>query len=133
MSFKNFFYNKLVRDKTVERCYHEGSKVVWHSLNDADYLKALKLKLLEEAQEVIGTQSKEELAEELADVLEVVNALCALHALSLQELQVVQQKKFEDRGGFYDRIFIKSVEHPIGSNYEKYCSANPEKYPEIKQ
>jgi hypothetical protein len=43
----------------------------------------------------------------------------------------MQQKKFLKRGGFAERKYVTTAEHPEGSFGEKYCRANPEKYPEI--
>lgn len=43
----------------------------------------------------------------------------------------IQKRKKESRGGFEGRKFVKIAEHPIGGLGEKYCLADPEKYPEI--
>lgn len=131
MKLRKFIQNKLWRDKAIDRLEAHGSKVHWSRLDSPEFLKQLKIKLLEEAQEVANSSSKESLFEELADVLEVMTALCELHETTLQDVQLLQRKKHEERGGFEGRKFVTIAEHPKGSFGEKYCLADPEKYPEI--
>ena len=69
--------------------------------------------------------------QELADILEVIDALCLLHAIKLQDIKTIQAKKREERGGFEGRNFVTIAEHAVGSFGEKYCLAQPEKYPEL--
>ena len=71
--------------------------------------KALKRKLYEEYNEVLASNTKEELIEELADMLEVIKALSRLHNVSLDELIKIANKKAEEKGGFNDRVFLKYV------------------------
>lgn len=132
MKLRKFKSNKLWRDKILETCEQMGSKIHWRKLDDKEFEHALKLKLIEEADEVAQAITKESLQEELADVLEVVISLCLLHNFTLQDVIKVQLKKNQERGGFQDRKFVTVVEHPVGSEREQYCLADPEKYPEIK-
>ena len=133
MHYRTFLYNKLVRDKTIERCESAGSKVTWKKLDGAELLRQLGLKCMEEAEEISRAQTKEEIAEEIADMLEVINAYCKVYELDEREIKAVQQKKYEERGGFIDGVFIAEVEHIVGSPFEEYCSADPQKYPEVKK
>ena len=52
MKMSVFQVNKLCRNKTIERLENAGSKVLWCQLDDTEYDKQLRLKILEEAQEV---------------------------------------------------------------------------------
>lgn len=131
MKFRKFKQNKLWRDKAVDRLQQTGSIIHWERLNDHEYSVQLKEKLIEEAQEVAQASTTEQLCEELADVLEVMNALCIAHGFTLKEVMVAREAKHDERGGFEGRKFVTVAEHLVGSFGEKYCLADPEKYPEI--
>jgi predicted house-cleaning noncanonical NTP pyrophosphatase (MazG superfamily) len=126
-----FLQNTLYRDKMPDILRAQGSIIHVEQLNDQQYETQLKIKLAEETQEVIASSSPQELIEELADVYEVIDALCTLHNISSEDVRQVQIKKQNTRGGFYQRMFVTIAEHPAGSYGEKYCRTQPEKYPEI--
>jgi predicted house-cleaning noncanonical NTP pyrophosphatase (MazG superfamily) len=126
-----FKQEKLWRDKMIAKAESQGSVLHWRRLNDADYDKQLRLKLLEEADEVRVAQSRDELMGELADIYEVFSSLCILHNFSKEEIIAIQEKKRAERGGFDERKFVDTAEHPDGSYLAEYCLAEPEKYPEI--
>ncbi len=73
-----------------------------HVADDAEYLARLKAKLAEEVAEF----DKDENMEELADVLEVVDALIAVKGFDRGELQRVKEEKKDKKGGFADRIVL---------------------------
>ncbi len=131
VKYRTFAQNKLVRDKTMSRLEPVGSKFEFKKLNDIEFLEQLKLKLLEESQEVCNAASKEAIISELADVLEVMIAWCDLYGFSLEDVFAVQRKKFEQRGGFDDRLYLIAAAHPEDSPCVQYCLDDPEKYPEI--
>jgi predicted house-cleaning noncanonical NTP pyrophosphatase (MazG superfamily) len=126
-----FKQNKLWRDKMIAKGESQGSVLHWRRLDDAEYDKQLRLKLLEEAEEVRVAKNREELIAELGDIYEVVDSLCALHNLNKAEIIEIQEKKRAERGGFTDRKFVDKVEHPEGSFLANYCLAESEKHPEI--
>ncbi len=131
MKFRKFQQNKLWRDKAVELMENMGSKIHWKQLNDQEFTEQLKIKLTEETQEVCNAQNKQELMEELADILEVVTAFCDVNNITLQDVITTQNKKRQERGGFSERKFITIAEHPKNSFGEKYCLNDPKKYPEV--
>lgn len=131
MKLRKFRQNKLWRDKAVDRLQQAGSIIHWERLNDHEFSRQLKEKLIEEAQEVSQVRTTKQLCEELADVLEVMNALCAAHGLTLNDVMAAREEKHAERGGFEGRKFVTVAEHPVGSFGEEYCLADPEKYPEI--
>ena len=132
IKMRKFIQNKLWRDKANEIMeQNHGSIIHWHRLNDNEFNEQLRLKLLEEADEVKLAQSKADLIGELADVLEVIETLCILHQISKDEISTAQKAKIEQRGGFSERKYITIAEHPENSFGEKYCLADPIKYPEI--
>lgn len=131
MKRRAFLQNKLWRDKAVDLMKELKSIIHWQRLTDMEYDYQLRQKLLEEAKEVCASKSKHELMQELADVLEIIEAISDAHEISLEELKTIQHKKKAERGGFEGRKFVTIAEHLEGSFGEKYCLADPEKYPEI--
>ena len=125
-----FLQNKLWRDKAPDMMRATGSIVHVEQL-DVEYEKQLHIKLQEEIEEVCSARDNKELIEELADVFEVIDALCALHKISLEDVHTAQEAKRDKRGGFYERSFVTIAEHVAGSYGESYCRADPDKYPEI--
>lgn len=126
-----FLQNKLWRDKAPEMMRQKGSIIHVKNLDRTEYNHQLRIKLIEETAEVFVAQSNQELIEEMADVFEVIDSLCALHGISLKDVRAMQIQKKGDRGGFDERAFVTIAEHPAGSYGEQYCRAQPDKYPEV--
>ncbi|MFA4871921.1 MAG: nucleoside triphosphate pyrophosphohydrolase [Patescibacteria group bacterium] len=96
-------YNKLVRDKIPEIIKSRGEECVTHIADDQEYWLKLKEKLVEEAQEFI----KEDNANELADILEVINAIVEYRQIDKSLLEETRFKKEQERGGFKNRIILE--------------------------
>jgi predicted house-cleaning noncanonical NTP pyrophosphatase (MazG superfamily) len=131
VEMRKFRQNKLWRDISVERMERTGSKIHWSRLEDDQFMEQLKIKLLEEAEEVCSAKTREALLVELADILEVVSSFCDTQGATLQDVMEIKEKKYQERGGFQGRKYVTFSEHPIGSHGEQYCLADPDKYPEI--
>lgn len=99
-------YHKLIRDKIPEIIKADGKVCVTRILSDEEYVDALEKKLNEEVAEY---QTDKNL-EELADILEVLQAICIARGYTLEELETVRAKKAKERGGFEKKIFLESVE-----------------------
>lgn len=99
-------YNKLVRDRIPEIIAAQGEKPMIRVMDDKEYRISLEKKLDEEVAEYHA--SKE--LEELADILEVVYALCSAQGHSVDELMRIYEKKHIERGGFSKRIFLMRKE-----------------------
>lgn len=99
-------YNKLVRDSIPEIIAAQGEKPIIRVMDDKEYIISLEKKLDEEVAEY--HESKE--IEELADVLEVIYALCEAKGHSVDELTKIYEKKHIERGGFSKRIFLLGKE-----------------------
>ncbi|MBD5488582.1 MAG: nucleoside triphosphate pyrophosphohydrolase [Lachnospiraceae bacterium] len=95
-------YNKLVRDGIPEIIAAQGEKPIIRVMDDKEYIISLEKKLDEEVAEY--HESKE--IEELADVMEVIYALCEAKGHSVDELIKVYENKHIERGGFSKRIFL---------------------------
>lgn len=99
-------HNKLVRDKIPKIIKESGRKAVTHILPEDEYLIALETKLNEEVAEYQADKN----LEEMADVLEVLQAICVTRGYSLEELEAMREKKANERGGFAEKIFLEYVE-----------------------
>ena len=99
-------YNKLVRDKIPEIIEADGKTCKTRILSGEEYIAALEAKLNEEVAEYQADNS----LEEMADVLEVLQAICVARGYSLEELEALRAKKANERGGFADKIFLEYVE-----------------------
>ena len=92
---------KLVRDKIPEIIIADGKKPITRILEKDEYQRELDKKLNEEIAEYQADKS----VEEMADVLEVLFAICEARGHSVEELMEVRNAKREKRGGFGQKIF----------------------------
>lgn len=92
---------KLIRDKIPEIIKNDGKNPIIEILSNEDYLVELDKKLNEEVAEYQEDKS----IEEMADVLEVLFAICEARGHSVEELLQVKAMKSKIRGGFKDRIY----------------------------
>lgn len=95
-------FNKLVRDNIPEIIKKNGHIPHTKVLTEEEYKYALEEKLKEEVNEYISDNS----IEELADVLEVLDAIVQLNKFSWQEIINKKNIKKEQRGGFSKRLFL---------------------------
>lgn len=128
-----FRYDKLVRDKIAQWHVESGHTPTYRHLEGEEHIKALCKKLHEESDEVDGALTTEELAEELADVQQIIDDICAIKGITKTELEQTQQKKRDRKGGFLDGVYIEQVYMPNDADkWVTYCRKEPTKYPEIK-
>ncbi len=95
-------YNKLVRDKIPEIIKQKGKVPITHIADDEEYWQKLKEKLKEEVDEFL----KDNKEEELADILEIIYAICDFKKIDKQELEIRRKKKAEKRGSFKNKIIL---------------------------
>tara|TARA_Y100000310_G_C20093967_1_gene539584 strand:- start:141 stop:446 length:306 start_codon:yes stop_codon:yes gene_type:complete len=96
---------KLVRDKIPEIIRNNGEFPIISLLNDQKYELKLREKLQEEVNEFLESGE----IEELADILEVLYALSDLKLVNKDELELLRQKKEDERGAFRNKIFLRGV------------------------
>lgn len=124
-----FRVQKLIRDRLPAIMRAQGLQVFDRRLNDAEFIAALKDKLLEEAQEVGAATSLADLIDELADVMEVIAALADASGVPLQAVEERRQAKRAERGGFAERVYNAAVEARDGLPAAEYYLARPMQYP----
>jgi len=128
-----FKYAKLVRDNIPGWHRENGHTVNGRQLTGKDLLEALIAKLHEEADEVSGAMSRDELIEEIGDVQQIINDILASQGIAVSELEQSIQKKTGRKGGFLQGEYIESITIPDENDeWAQYCRRAPEKYPEIR-
>ena len=103
--------NKLVRDNIPNICKNNMQTPIIRILDDKEYTTELKRKLKEEVSEYFQTCE----IEELADIVEVIEALAKIHDSSFEEVLEIKRKKQHKNGAFNDKIYLISVEDQINS------------------
>ena len=99
-------YNKLVRDNTPEIITNSGKTPVTHIASEQEYREKLIEKLTEEGHEFLKKENK---PHELADILEVVHALCEVADVDFEQLEQLRQRRVVDAGAFSKRIILDEV------------------------
>jgi len=94
-------YNKLVRDKIPQHLDSKGVLYEQRIATEEEYRVELLKKLGEEIAEFLRTPS----IEELADIMEVIDAIKRLQEFA--DIDSVKTRKLRERGGFEKRIILK--------------------------
>ncbi|MDD2656166.1 MAG: nucleoside triphosphate pyrophosphohydrolase [Patescibacteria group bacterium] len=96
-------YNKLIRDKIPQNLDNKNVKYKIHIADEKEYEEKLREKLGEEVQEFLKSSN----VEELADILEVVYALCDFYKIDKENLEKIRKDKFEKKGGLKNKIILE--------------------------
>ena len=99
-------YNKLVRDKIPKIIENDEKTPHIHTATNEEYLEKLKEKLIEESMEFI----KDETQEEIADILEVIKAICKYKWFDENEIEKIRLEKKKNRWWFNDRIILENID-----------------------
>lgn len=114
--------NKLVRDKFIQNCAEVNAVAYCRkTLNSDFYRKILEKKLLEEAKEVVVEKNRENLKEEIADLLEVVDCIVKYYKFSKKEILNIKNAKRNRKGSFKKSIFCEKIE--IDDSNDDYWSS----------
>jgi predicted house-cleaning noncanonical NTP pyrophosphatase (MazG superfamily) len=101
-------YRKLVRDQIPMIIRQAGGLARVRRIPRSEAKEMLAQKLIEEAFEVRNA-SGQDVAEELADVLDVVDAIRDYAGVSQAELAELREKKRSNRGGFEDLVYLQET------------------------
>ncbi|WP_242902416.1 nucleoside triphosphate pyrophosphohydrolase [Actinomadura terrae] len=99
---------KLVRDRIPEIIQATGRSAETRIAETEEYQPLLRAKLYEEAGEYASSGDPDE----LADLLEVLHALAAIHGMTPDELEERRAAKRERRGGFTERLVLSLPTEP---------------------
>lgn len=105
-------YNKLVRDRIPEIIKRRGERAEMQQLSSDALLTALRQKLVEEGFEALDARGGEEVIGELADVQEVLIAICNALGIPMNELEAEREEKRQRRGGFDKGIMLVKTAAP---------------------
>lgn len=102
-------YNKLVRDNIPEIIKASGKDCEISILNDKQYTKEIKNKIVEEANELNEANTKEEMIEELADLFELLDYLLINEEIDLLKVKKKRIQKNMVNGGFDEKLYLLNV------------------------
>ena len=98
-------FDKLVRDKIPEIIAKGGQRAITRILDDEEYKIYLEKKLDEEVAEFHESKS----IEELADIFEVIVAICYARGLSINDFIALGDIKRKERGSFAKKILLEEI------------------------
>lgn len=113
---------KLIRDRIPEIIRAEGREPAVRQVSEDEARPFVGLKIIEEAFEVFEAFNQgdpKQLATELADVLELMERMMALHGLNWEEVRSVQQARAEARGRFEQNYLLAD---PPGQRHRLYAA-----------
>jgi len=102
---KKHYHKKLIRDKIPEFIRESGDEFETRVMKDKEFEKELKKKLVEEAKELLKAP-KDELLNELADVIQLVKSIASYYKISFSEVQKYQNIKRKKKGEFAKKLFL---------------------------
>jgi predicted house-cleaning noncanonical NTP pyrophosphatase (MazG superfamily) len=103
-------YNKLIRDRIPEIIIADGGKPDVRVLDETAFKTALRKKMLEEAHELSDAKTRDELLNELSDVLQLIESIAQAEQISMADVENAKEHKKQERGGFDQRLFLEKVE-----------------------
>jgi predicted house-cleaning noncanonical NTP pyrophosphatase (MazG superfamily) len=104
-------YRKLVRDEIPTIIRRAGGLARIRTLSRDDARTLLSRKLIEEAFEVWNAP-RDKMADELADVLEVVGALADQYKIEAATIEEIRLAKRRARGGFEKLVYLEETAPP---------------------
>ncbi len=102
--------SKLVRDGIPDVIRQSGREPVLSRISDEELRLALKDKLVEEACEL---RESDDIYEELADVLEVLDALMEQYGIDREKLERVKSEKNRSVGGFREGYYLHDKKQKV--------------------
>lgn len=105
MEKESKIYNKLIRDKMRTIIENDCKSVKFSVVTGKEKEIALKNKLIEEVNEYVESGH----VTELADILEVIHAICEFKNVNFDEIEQIRTTKKEKKGGFDTGLFLESI------------------------
>lgn len=95
---------KLIRDLIPEIMEIDGKQCNYYTAEEVEYKERLLDKLVEEANEVKSAKNRDEVVEELADLLEVIQAIYETFNIKNKEVLDKKLEKLVLKGRFDRRL-----------------------------
>jgi len=106
---KSVTYNKLVRDNIPLIVKSAGGLARVRNLNSTEASYILTQKIIEEGLEIFNSKDEREMTNEIADILEVIDALIKSSRLDRQKINNIRRRKKKERGGFENLILLEET------------------------
>lgn len=129
MTFKRFRVEKIIRDRLPEIMRNKGIAVSEKTLSAIEFIERLKDKLIEEANEAKCATDRLSFIEEIGDLLEVIEALCAAADVKMEDVREIMGQKRTSKGGFDRKIYNHFVEIEESNPAIEYYLKRPDQYP----
>lgn len=101
------YYNKLIRDNIADKIRGKGEECEVRELSDdQEFEQELLKKVAEEAGALSRARSREDLLDELADLMEVLDALKSHTKPTDEELNAAREESAAKKGRFEKRHFL---------------------------
>ncbi len=128
---KTFTFDKIIRDDIYEKLEKKCVTINKEKLSPQAFRSALLDKLQEEVGELREAVIKDDVQEEIADVLEVLRSLVTVAGLDWEEVETFRKAKRERKGSFTTPIRIAHItlddDHPDVA----YFVRKKHHYPEV--
>ncbi|WP_297489492.1 nucleoside triphosphate pyrophosphohydrolase [uncultured Cetobacterium sp.] len=98
-------YNKLVRDKILNIIKNNNQNYTYHIADLEEY----KTKLLDKLTEEVNEFKVDKNEEEIADILEIIDAIILTYNLSIENIYNIKNFKAENKGNFKNKIILEST------------------------
>jgi predicted house-cleaning noncanonical NTP pyrophosphatase (MazG superfamily) len=99
-------FPKLIRDRIPEILAAKGKAAKTRILTDDEYLKFLLKKMVEESIELSQSSGRDGMRDELADILELIDAIVKFKGWKKRDIIAVQKGKRKKNGGFEKKILL---------------------------
>jgi predicted house-cleaning noncanonical NTP pyrophosphatase (MazG superfamily) len=102
-------YNKLVRNNIPKIILDSGRECDFETMQQNEFVKSLKMKLVEEAVELL-IAPEIDIVDELIDLYEVLDCIVSAYGIEKSFVTRRQAQKRDERGSFEKKIRLKWVE-----------------------
>lgn len=104
---EKIYYNKLCRDKIPDIIRDKGFDCEVREMTDeAEYKRELVRKVYEEASGVTNNTDREDMVEELADLMITLESLKKTFNVSDDEVQNAVTRSLEEKGSYERRLYL---------------------------
>ncbi|MBU0708077.1 hypothetical protein KKG41_06985 [Patescibacteria group bacterium] len=103
---KRIHYNKLIRDRVPITINERGYSCKTSRLSLKRFKQELLKKVDEEASALPNLNKKQEVTNELADIIAIINEIKKVFNIKDKDIKIELQKNFKKKGGFKKRLFL---------------------------